>query len=62
MNAEDPDYSLEDHWQSVGENVPLGRTGEAKEAGDVNLLSALARASYVTGTAVNVDGGSAPVV
>lgn len=62
VNAENPDYSLEDHWQSVGENVPLGRIGEAREAGDVICFLASERASYVTGTAVNVDGGSAPVV
>jgi len=61
-NAKDPNYSLEDHWAVVGKNVPLGRIGEAKEAGDVIAFLASERASYVTGTAVNVDGGSAPVV
>jgi NAD(P)-dependent dehydrogenase (short-subunit alcohol dehydrogenase family) len=61
-NAQDPNYSLEDHWAVVGKNVPLGRIGEAKEAGDVIAFLASERASYVTGTAVNVDGGTAPVV
>jgi len=61
-NAKDPNYSLEDHWAVVGKNVPLGRIGEAKEAGDVIAFLASERASYVTGTAVNVDGGTAPVV
>ena len=35
MNAEDSSYTLEDHWKSVGAKVPLGRLGEAQEAGDV---------------------------
>ncbi|MQG88415.1 MAG: SDR family oxidoreductase [SAR202 cluster bacterium] len=62
MNEKDPKYSLDDHWKAVGSHVPLGRIGEAREAGDVICFLASARASYVTGTAINVDGGSAPVV
>ena len=62
MNAKDPNYSLDDHWKAVGGRVPLGRIGEAREAGDVICFLASARASYVTGTAINVDGGTAPVV
>ena len=62
MNAKDPSYSLEDHWATFSGGVPLGRIGEAKEAGDVICFLASGRASYVTGTAINVDGGSAPVV
>ena len=61
-NAKDPSYTLEDHWATFGGNVPLGRIGEAEEAGDVICFLASGRASYVTGTAINVDGGSAPVV
>lgn len=61
-NAKDPSYTLEDHWATFGGNVPLGRIGEAHEAGDVICFLASARASYITGTAINVDGGSAPVV
>ena len=62
MHAENPGYSLEDHWESFGSSVPLGRIGEAKEAGEVICFLASARASYITGTAINVDGGAAPVV
>ncbi|MEE8046083.1 MAG: SDR family NAD(P)-dependent oxidoreductase [Dehalococcoidia bacterium] len=62
MNAKDPSYSLDDHWNKVGANVPLGRIGEAQEAGDVICFLASGRASYVTGTAINVDGGTSPVV
>ena len=61
-NAKDPDYTLDDHWQVVGKNVPLGRIGEAEEVGDVMCFLASSKASYITGTAINVDGGSSPVV
>jgi NAD(P)-dependent dehydrogenase (short-subunit alcohol dehydrogenase family) len=42
--------------------VPLGRVGEAAEAGDVIAFLASARASYLTGIAVNIDGGTSAVV
>ncbi len=60
-NANDPSYSLEDHWASYGPGIPLGRIGEAEEAGDVIAFLCSPAASYVSGTAVNVDGGAAPV-
>lgn len=41
--------------------IPLGRVGEAAEAGDVIAFLVSARASYLTGIAVNIDGGSSPV-
>ena len=61
-NAKDPSYTLEDHWKVVGKDVPIGRIGEAREAGDLICFLASSRASYITGTAVNVDGGKSPVV
>jgi NAD(P)-dependent dehydrogenase (short-subunit alcohol dehydrogenase family) len=62
MHEKDPGYSLDDHWKSVGKNVPMGRIGEAQEAGDVIAFLCSERASYITGSAVNVDGGTSPVV
>ena len=61
-HEKDPSYSLEDHWKIVGQNVPMGRIGEAIEAGDVIAFLCSERASYITGSAVNVDGGTSPVV
>ena len=61
-NAKDSSYTLEDHWKVIGKNVPMGRVGEAQEAGDLICFLASAKASYITGTAVNVDGGTSPVV
>ena len=61
-HADNPSFSLDDHWVETGKDVPLGRIGEASEAGDVIAFLCSARASYVTGASVNVDGGSSPVV
>ena len=46
---------------SDARNLPLGRIGEAEEAGDVIAFLASERASYLTGIAVNIDGGASPV-
>ncbi|MDA0788755.1 MAG: SDR family oxidoreductase [Proteobacteria bacterium] len=61
-NKTNPDYTLDEHYQNMGRGVPLGRVGEAAEAGDVIAFLCSDVASYVTGTAINVDGGVAPVV
>jgi 3-oxoacyl-[acyl-carrier protein] reductase len=45
-----------------GRGVPLGRVGEAQEAGDVITFLASERASYLTGVAINIDGGTSAVV
>ncbi|RJQ09109.1 MAG: SDR family oxidoreductase [Dehalococcoidia bacterium] len=58
----DPSRTIDQFYAGMGERVPLGRVGEAAEAGDVICFLASARASYVTGAAVNIDGGSSPVV
>lgn len=42
--------------------VPMGRIGDAHEFGNVATFLASDAASYVTGTAISVDGGSCPVV
>jgi len=39
------------------QTIPLGRLGSPREVGDVVCFLASARASYVTGTVVSVDGG-----
>ncbi|MPZ98429.1 MAG: SDR family oxidoreductase [Dehalococcoidia bacterium] len=58
----DPSVTLEQFYEGMGGRVPLGRVGEASEAGDVICFLASDRASYVTGSAINIDGGSSPVV
>ncbi len=41
----------------VRENLPIGRFGSAEEVGDVAAFLVSPRASLVTGTCLNVDGG-----
>ena len=57
-----PSRTLDEFYAGMGRNVPVGRVGEAAEAGDVICFLASARASYLTGTAINIDGGSSPVL
>ena len=61
-HEEDSSYSLEDHWAKMSQVIPLGRVGEADEAGDVICFLASPKASYVTGASINIDGGLSPVV
>ena len=42
--------------------IPLGRFGRAQEFADLGCFLLSARASYVTGTAINLDGGLSPAV
>lgn len=59
---ENPELSLDDFYGQFNRLVPMGRVGEAKEAGDIIAFLCSDVASYVTGTAVNADGGMSPVV
>ncbi len=42
--------------------IPLGRFGRAEEFADLGCFLLSARASYLTGAAINLDGGLSPVV
>jgi len=45
-----------------GRAVPLGRIGRAEEFAALATFLASDQAGYITGTAINVDGGRSPVV
>lgn len=55
-------HSLDEQYDKMGTMVPMGRVGEAAEAGDVIAFICSARGSYITGTAINVDGGMSPII
>ena len=54
--------SQDDMYAKMGKDVPIGRVGEAEEAANVIVFLCSGAASYVTGTAVNVDGGTSNVL
>ena len=62
MQESNPDLTLDQFYADMGDRVPIGRVGEGEEAGDVIAFLASDRASYLTGIAVNIDGGTSPVV
>jgi NAD(P)-dependent dehydrogenase (short-subunit alcohol dehydrogenase family) len=47
---------------AAGSGIPLERIGRSEEYADVAAFLLSARASYLTGTAINLDGGLSPVV
>ena len=60
--SEGANVSLDDYIREAGKRVPLGRMGRAEEFANVARFLASEAGSYVTGTALNVDGGLSPVV
>lgn len=59
---DNPDMSFEDYIAMRGKPIPMGRIGEAEEFANVACFLVSDQASYVTGVAINVDGGFSPVV
>jgi 3-oxoacyl-[acyl-carrier protein] reductase len=53
---------LQDYLDQRSKDIPLGRPGRPEEFANVACFLASDAGSYVTGTAINVDGGRAPVV
>jgi len=45
----------------MGKDIPLGRVGRAQEFANLACFLASDAASYITGAAINVDGGRSPV-
>ena len=54
--------SLQDFYGEMGKRIPMGRVGTAQEFANMALFLASDAGSYVTGTAINIDGGLTPVV
>jgi 3-oxoacyl-[acyl-carrier protein] reductase len=53
---------LDAYYREAGKRVPIGRVGEAEEFGDLVAFLVSERAAFITGTAINFDGGMSAVV
>lgn len=53
--------SWDDYAAKRGKDVPLGRPGKPEEFAALACFLCSDAAGYVTGTAINVDGGASPV-
>src|SRR5205814_1182422 len=56
-DRERPNVSFEQYVAEAGKSVPMGRMGKAEEFAAVATFLASEQAGYVTGCAINVDGG-----
>ena len=48
--------------KAISHEIPLGRLGEADEVANLACFLASDAASYITGAAINIDGGKCPVM
>ena len=62
MGAAGAGKDLDAFYEEAAKSVPVGRVGEADEFADLVAFLVSARAGYITGTAVNFDGGRSAVV
>jgi len=54
--------SFDDFVAAAGARLPMGRMGEAEEVANLAMFLAAPASSYVTGCAINMDGGVSKVV
>jgi NAD(P)-dependent dehydrogenase (short-subunit alcohol dehydrogenase family) len=54
--------TIEDYYETLNTEIPVGRVGEAEEFANLACFLASDQAAYITGTAINVDGGRSPAV
>ena len=53
---------LTEYMEGFAKETPIGRAGKPEEFANLACLLASDAGSYITGTAINVDGGRSPVV
>jgi NAD(P)-dependent dehydrogenase (short-subunit alcohol dehydrogenase family) len=58
--ADAPEISYADYLAREGRKIPLGRLGKAEEFAALVCLLASDGGGYITGTAINIDGGASP--
>jgi 3-oxoacyl-[acyl-carrier protein] reductase len=60
--AKAPGMDFDAFTRDLAKGVPLSRMGTAEEFANLACFLASEQGSYITGTAINVDGGRSPVV
>ena len=58
----DKSVGFDEFMANAGKSLPMGRMGEAEECANVALFLVSGGASYLTGCAINMDGGVSRVV
>jgi NAD(P)-dependent dehydrogenase (short-subunit alcohol dehydrogenase family) len=54
--------SEDELYRQIAQNIPLGRIGRPEEFADLAAYLLSDRSSYVTGSAINLDGGTSPAL
>ena len=60
--ASGENIELDEFIANAGKRLPMGRMGEAEECANLGLFLASEASSYITGCAINMDGGLSKVV
>lgn len=55
-----PDATYEEFLASVGQGIPVQRIGTSEEAANLIVFLASGAASFISGCAINIDGGASP--
>jgi 3-oxoacyl-[acyl-carrier protein] reductase len=62
QRAKRTNVPLDEYYKKHDKETPLGRVGEAEEFANLACFLVSEQGGYITGTAINVDGGRSPVV
>ena len=54
--------SVDELYKEMSKKVPMGKVGEEMDYANLVAFLSSKRSSYITGTAINLDGGLCPVV
>ncbi len=62
QRAKRTNVNIAEYYKAYEKEIPIGRVGEAEEFANLACFLVSEQGGYITGTAINVDGGRSPVV